>query len=941
MTKEITYSGYSANPSDYECADGQLAASLNLIHEDGHLRPIFQPESLCELGDGYKVVYIHKTSSFTHYILQSSSERENVLAWVDEEVMGGSSVRPVPWSTVSGSMHELHSFYKDVYDPQSVRPRRVALEIYSINSVGNTLLVLAEDGMHYLLWKSDTDGYRYLGTHLPELPLSFGLQAEKVNSEVFYQMDIDALTYSGDILESEGTAPEGINFNNPPPGVNISEPDAKNFSDRLLGFVNKFIADKSTNAGKFMFPFFVRYAYRLYDGTLTMHSSPVLMITSSFCSPSAVIEGWDTIERGGESIIRYANTRLKALVFDMDYRCLNAGALTAINDWSDIITSVDVFVSAPIYTYKQSGEVEGWSKYFGTDGYSVSKMTGEGHFLYKKYSVCSELNPMSGGMLGSHEFILPTYTEDDIKENIRDCSTFYRLRQLKMSEITTSRTKIEMSQDYLASLTSREVMTDDYDSHDTLIPRFSYNYNSRINLSGLSKRLAPTGSPLVYISYREGYLSDMERYKLHVYIKQDGRDIVIDYSASDNIDSMSKHPFIYLYHPNPNAYKVIVEHIPEGSSEPMYWSFPLEPHNFLNGAFFFAGFSPAYTILSSLDQASDNRIVALPNKVYTSEVNNPFLFSATGINSIGTGEIVGLCSATKALSQGQFGQFPMYVFSTDGVYAMSVSGTGSFNTAHPVTRDVCINSGGITQIDTAVLFQADRGIILLQGSDTVCLTDIIASEHPFDVLVLPKASALHDMLGNSEDRCFPTKPFHAFLSDCRMVYDYKHQRIVVFNPAVDDNGTPLYTYAYVYSLKSKLWGMMHSTLRGTVNSYPDALAMTHAGELVSFGSTAEEEAGGLFITRPMKLEAPDMYKSVHAVLQRGQFRRGDVKTVLWGSNDLYSWHLVGTSVDHTLRGLRGTPYKYFRIGAFTSLTDDKSVYGASVDTEIRHTNQLK
>ena len=31
MIKEIKYNGYSANPSDYECADGDLSVAMNLI----------------------------------------------------------------------------------------------------------------------------------------------------------------------------------------------------------------------------------------------------------------------------------------------------------------------------------------------------------------------------------------------------------------------------------------------------------------------------------------------------------------------------------------------------------------------------------------------------------------------------------------------------------------------------------------------------------------------------------------------------------------------------------------------------------------------------------------------------------------------------------------------------------------------------------------------
>ena len=43
MNQEIKYSGFSAVPSDYECSDGSLAVSINLLPEGGALKPILPP----------------------------------------------------------------------------------------------------------------------------------------------------------------------------------------------------------------------------------------------------------------------------------------------------------------------------------------------------------------------------------------------------------------------------------------------------------------------------------------------------------------------------------------------------------------------------------------------------------------------------------------------------------------------------------------------------------------------------------------------------------------------------------------------------------------------------------------------------------------------------------------------------------------------------------
>ena len=114
MIKELQYKGYATEPSDYECPDGQLATSLNLINEDEQLKPVFQPSELAELPSGYKVVYIHDTNTFTHYILLNTST--NKLYWIDESIITDAAVKPVSSATIETELaqtspsRELYSF---------------------------------------------------------------------------------------------------------------------------------------------------------------------------------------------------------------------------------------------------------------------------------------------------------------------------------------------------------------------------------------------------------------------------------------------------------------------------------------------------------------------------------------------------------------------------------------------------------------------------------------------------------------------------------------------------------------------------------------------------------------------------------------------------------------------------------------------------------------
>lgn len=158
MIKEIKYNGYTANPSDYECPDGDLATSIGVIPEDGALKPILPPSEVFRLESGASVMYIHETANIKHYIIF----KNNAISW---------------WNGT------------DEHEQVSLRTFK---EIYQINAIGNTLLVLSEDGMHYFLWKGNDDGYLYLGTKIPECPLSFGLQGEMVRTDEF-SISFDAI----------------------------------------------------------------------------------------------------------------------------------------------------------------------------------------------------------------------------------------------------------------------------------------------------------------------------------------------------------------------------------------------------------------------------------------------------------------------------------------------------------------------------------------------------------------------------------------------------------------------------------------------------------------------------------------------------------------------------------------------------------------------------
>ena len=745
-----------------------------------------------------------------------------------------------------------------------------------------------------------------------------------------------------------------INFNGISEGdifKEFSDDNKTKVTDQVLAKVNKFIAEESTNKGRFIYPFFIRYAYRLYDGSLTMHSAPILMIASSDLSPQVF---WNHIR--GKGSYKEATMRVVAMVHKLDYAVIEQSYINNLSNWKDIVRSVDIFCSKPIYTYDQNGKCERFAASSEIDSYCVCKHTNQAastntyplryqkHTFNKLYAFTYDPTNFT---YPAGRLILPRRSVDAVKEDIKSTSQFYMLESIKIEALTTSRTLLDIEEDYLQSLVTREVMTDDYDSHDTIVPRYAFAYNSRLNIANIKKMLFSGYNAASVFCYTDGYVGnwndeyitptyfdDKAAYSIYIYIKQDGRDIIVKGDAYQlgNYDA----PMLFIYYPNVNAYKaVIVKWHVFGSP----YEVQLEQHGFLNGSFYFGGWdNPEQKGTTTTVSSISDRTIDVPNKIYTSEVGNPFYFPVLGINSVGTGEIKGICSAVKALSQGQFGQFPLYAFTTEGVWALEVSSTGTYSAKQPVTRDVCINSKSITQTDSAVLFATDRGIMQISGSTTQCLTDTIDTDSPFSLSSLPGFDFVlteYNRQAPADDKLLMEKitvaPFRTFLANCRMIYDYTHQRIVVYNPN--------YSYAYVFSIDSRQWGMMRSDIQSNINSYPDALAMDTHGNLVDFSSSSADGSLALVVTRPFKFGQPDLHKTIDTIIQRGTFHTGHVSQLLYGSNNLYSWHVVWSSRDHFLRGFRGTPYKYFRLVLVCNLQKDERIYGFTTSYTPRLTNR--
>lgn len=335
---------------------------------------------------------------------------------------------------------------------------------------------------------------------------------------------------------------------------------------------------------------------------------------------------------------------------------------------------------------------------------------------------------------------------------------------------------------------------------------------------------------------------------------------------------------------------------------------------------------------------------ALPysSVVKVSEAENPLIFPAKNSVQVGSSIINALAANTRPISEGQFGDAPLYAFTDEGVWVLMLGSEGTYIARQPANRDICSNPKGILQIDDAVLYPTERGIMMQRGRESECITDVL-DDYPFNFLSIYSHSTKDKTypnkllaLGNIPESDVKYVRFRKYLEEAGMIYDYYDSRIIVFNPN--------YTYAYVYSLKSNMWGTMHNVFNKRVNIYPESYAIDKEGKILDVYVKEPTENVPFFLCcRPLTL-GQDAYKTMFDCITRGYFssiQAGKCGMVLFGSNDLVNWYYVGSSVNMYLRNLVGSPYKYFRLALMGNLAPKESISALSTEFQSRLQNKLR
>lgn len=954
MQQSIRFKGLSLTPDEMAVENGALSLCGNLELHDGALRPAIiagtpLPNKIKTFDEGdTKLLYIHESGSYKHFIGMYLSGNSPVIRWYNSD---GESKKSIV-----------------VFD--------AGVTIRSITSVGNTLIIITSAGTYFAIFQKDNDpegDYEFLGEKPPFLELSFtldswdqaldyelgGITAETSNKgfrEAFQQTN---LTCGEAFIKVSSTT-----FKGGDKCVEIKADKQSEITDSIYALIHR-TNNLIARNGLFYANFMIRYCYRMFDGSMIMHSAPLFMPTqvpnsyllyclntffptSGITYAEAAKDTHHIIEKVEGSIgfddtvdnVYYVDADNQKFSFSISKitfmyypRALKlfyslAGNIEQLKKWNDVIKSVDIFITPPITNIDTDEKINSLEIYPPS------------YYQINRGPVLEQWVRDNGANSFITTVRFPTISQDAYNNKLRNTSAFYKVASLPVSELQ------EKSYEYLPidktavyNISLQEQMKDDYKTHNLLTANGGYVYNHRLNLFGITEKLFSgfsrrTMFPSVVTLY---YKKDIRTItKIVTVLNTTSGKKYVEKTRNIEEKSLQEYMIINLpkFYPDPRAEKMVIFTVDSNQTEIIY-SFPLKECEELNGAMHMGDFedNPNSYIISSFPYMVDDT-VELPNKIYTSEADNAFYFPVNAINTVGIGTIQGIAATTRALSQGQFGQYPLMAFSTDGIWAMDVSAQGTYSSIHPISRDVCSNPLSITQLDQSVFFVTNRSANRVAESQIASMSDVL--DGPFFNIVSHMGKFFNYFLDASSDSeetkliksqmrqliDFSESPID-FFQRCQVIYDYKNSRIFCLDVSNNTKSASADTVALCYSIRDQAWStLLIKNVLTALNSYPHPYIQFRDGTVIcldkGYDYSDDTQYHGIIVTRTLKFDEDGVPDSITGYLHS---LTTDSVPIMWlyGSHDNQNWHYLGRCGDMKSSYMVSKSYRYFRIALYLKM----------------------
>jgi hypothetical protein len=280
------------------------------------------------------------------------------------------------------------------------------------------------------------------------------------------------------------------------------------------------------------------------------------------------------------------------------------------------------------------------------------------------------------------------------------------------------------------------------------------------------------------------------------------------------------------------------------------------------------------------------------NAVNVSSPFNPFVFPVEYSYSFG-GEIRDITTAYLPISSTQAGQYPLIVFTSNGIYALE-QGNGAVLYGNVVPLQPQVINGRAKATPYGTFFVSSNNLYVLSGREAGEISSTLNGERELNLRESRSYEALcltDGVLHNFSD-ILSGEDFEDFITNTILNYDQHRNELIISSSKKGVN------YSYVFNIDTKLYHKISNKYLSSQNGA--RYLLDDLGEVRNivdmYTEVKSNERHILLQSRPFSLEM--LYSHIHrlqmfvdAKLEEGQ----NLCLSVFGSDNLYDWKCIISS----------------------------------------------
>lgn len=742
--------------------------------------------------------------------------------------------------------------------------------------------------------------------------------------------------------------------------------DGASTPEAIVGKFQKMIIDENNRYSKLPGGIFIRMAYRLFDGTFALHTLPYFINIGDWLNMNLRDDPYRTDNDEQEWQIQF---HIGILIAEIE-----RAYFQTFPEMQDIISSVVIFATKPETLYEVS-----------TDSITQDMLDSIRNNQSKTFAA-----------LG--------VSVNDKFRNMVD-ATYYKVKEISFQSLIDDNAPLVHPLDtkgFWLGYAAREILTVDNNTYHNISGQSVSVYNDRLiigktrttfglsDISTLPYSLYPIGLGHESLGIYFGYNAVDSPYNIYLLVtittgqgiayalnpisgqigEKDGKKYVIFGNRLVGYpDRRATEAKLIIQDATLGVISVIALYTLTASTRDNFAYYVIpdfagnEPLNFFKNFGYIVEEIDFANTIPTLEPYTNALAVTDENRIQLSELRNPFMYPVKYSYQVGTGAIIATGVNTEPMSSGQYGQYPLIVFTTKGIFALEQgSGDVLFASISPLSGDIAKSEDQIINVSNGVLYVSERGVYAIFGKEVIEIskliegeidTNFVQNDHFAYFVGDPRLGYLVDGLVN---RLSKTDAL-TFISGAIIGYDKINNEVVFSNPERDLLGDLVYRYSYVYSLETATWHKIDHVFELFVSNYPFLYGLKvfqgSANGIYNLGQdSSETNISVLIATQPQSFDEPGIYKKINRMVLRAMLyiTPGTYFTfAVFASDDLRTWQLLtggqrsGGSIptQNILCTRTHGSATYYRLVMVGQLHPESSITGIDLTTVPRLNRKLR